>query len=202
MANVATLLALKCQRQEGGGHSARLADPFRGQLGGVRGRMPGIQGVSGIQGDEMDPVTMGAVLLAVLSGAGEGLGGKLWDGMVTLVRRPFRKDVPAGDSAGVAVAVPGDAELAALQQAPGDQQRAVALAEVLLAGPRPIRSSGGRWKPGGSRPSRSGRVSATCRTRSAAVLSTGRCCRAGTSATSPSVCSRAAACSAGDPGPA
>lgn len=81
----------------------------------------------------MDPVTVGAVLLAILSGAGEGLGGKLWDGMIALVRRPFRKDVPTGDTAEVAIAVPGIAELAALQQAPADQQRAVALAEVLLA---------------------------------------------------------------------
>ena len=81
----------------------------------------------------MDPVTIGAVLLAILGGAGEGVGGKLWDGMVALVRRPFRKDIPAGDTAGVAIVDPGAVELAALQQAPGDQQRAVALAEVLLA---------------------------------------------------------------------
>jgi hypothetical protein len=81
----------------------------------------------------MDPVAIGAVLLAILSGASEGLGGKLWDGVVALVRRPFRKDVPAGDTAGVARVDPGTAELAALQQAPGNQQRAVALAEVLLA---------------------------------------------------------------------
>jgi hypothetical protein len=81
----------------------------------------------------MDPVKIGAVLLAILSGASEGLGSKLWDGMVALVRRPFRKDVQSGDTAGGAIAVPGTAELAALQQAPGDPQRAVALAEVLLA---------------------------------------------------------------------
>ena len=39
----------------------------------------------------MDPVTIGAVLLAIASGAGEGLGKQLWDGVVALVRRPFRR---------------------------------------------------------------------------------------------------------------
>ena len=81
----------------------------------------------------MDPVTVGAVLLAILSGAGEGIGGKLWDGMVALVRRPFRKNASTANTAEVAMVTPGVAELAALQQAPGDQQRAVALAEAVLA---------------------------------------------------------------------
>jgi hypothetical protein len=79
----------------------------------------------------MDPVTIGAVLLAVVSGAAEGVGSRLWDGVVALVRRPFRK--AAGDRAGAPAIPAGAAELAALQRAPGDEQRAVALAEVLLA---------------------------------------------------------------------
>jgi hypothetical protein len=47
------------------------------------------------------------------------------------VRRPFRHAQPASDTP-----VPlssGEAELAALEQAPADQQRALALAEVLVA---------------------------------------------------------------------
>jgi len=79
----------------------------------------------------MDPVTVGAVLLAVVSGAAEELGSRLWDGVVALVRRPFRK--AAADQAGAAAIPGGEAELAALERAPGDEGRAVALAEVLLA---------------------------------------------------------------------
>jgi hypothetical protein len=77
----------------------------------------------------MDPVTVGAVLLAVVSGAAEGVGSRLWDGVVALVRRPFRKTAEAGTAAVPA----GEAELAALERAPGEEGRAVALAEVLLA---------------------------------------------------------------------
>ena len=76
----------------------------------------------------MEPVTIGAVLLAIVSGAGGQLGTQLWEGVVSLVRRPFHRKAAA------AVQVPsGEAELAALQQARGDQQTAMALAEVLLA---------------------------------------------------------------------
>ncbi len=78
----------------------------------------------------MDPVTLGAVLLAVVTGASEALGGKLWSGMASLVGRPLRPKPPAEDGA---VTVPsGTAELTALQHAP-DQEAAVALARVLLA---------------------------------------------------------------------
>jgi hypothetical protein len=73
----------------------------------------------------MDPVTIGAVLAAVASGAGGALGGQVWAGVSALIRRPFRH--------GKAAPLSGAAELAALQQAPADQQRAVALAEVLIA---------------------------------------------------------------------
>src|SRR5690242_12401237 len=78
----------------------------------------------------MDSVTLGAVLLAVMTGLSETLGGQLWAGVVSLVRRPLhRKKASAAE-----VALPsGEAEVAALQQAPADRQRAVALAEVLLA---------------------------------------------------------------------
>jgi hypothetical protein len=79
----------------------------------------------------MDPITIGAVLLAIVSGAGTQLGTQLWEGAVSLVRRPIRHKA-VGD--GAAVAVPsGKTELAALQQAPADQQKALALAEALLA---------------------------------------------------------------------
>jgi hypothetical protein len=82
----------------------------------------------------MDPVTIGAVLLAVVSGAGGQLGTQLWEGVVSLIRRPFRRKAAAGGDAAAAEVVPaGEAELAALQQAPGDQSKAVALAEALLA---------------------------------------------------------------------
>ncbi len=79
----------------------------------------------------MDPVTIGAVLLAIVSGAGTQLGTQLWEGVVSLVRRPFRRKAAGGDAA--AVGPSGEAELAALQQAPGDRRKAEALAGVLLA---------------------------------------------------------------------
>jgi hypothetical protein len=79
----------------------------------------------------MDPITLGAVLLAVVTGVSEALGSQLWAGVTSLIRRPLRrKTTPGGNAAPVPS---GEAELAALQQAPGDQQKAVALAEVLLA---------------------------------------------------------------------
>jgi hypothetical protein len=82
----------------------------------------------------MDPVTIGAVLLAVLGGAGGQLGTQLWEGVVSMVRRPFRhKAAASGDTTAAAVVPAGEAELAALQQAPGDRGKAVALAEALLA---------------------------------------------------------------------
>jgi hypothetical protein len=93
--------------------------------------MAGIRGVSGIRGGGTDPVTVGAVLLAMSTGVSEALGGQLWAGVVSLVRRPQHGGKePAGE---VAAAESGDAELIALQGSPGDQRKAVALAEVLLA---------------------------------------------------------------------
>jgi hypothetical protein len=81
----------------------------------------------------MDPVTIGAVLLAIVSGAGAQLGTQLWEGVVSLVRRPFRHKAVGSDTGTAAVVPSGGAELAAFQHAPGDRQKAVALAEALLA---------------------------------------------------------------------
>jgi hypothetical protein len=82
----------------------------------------------------MDAVTIGAVLLAIVSGAGSELGSRLWDGVVALVRRPFHgKATASSDAAATAVVGAGEAELVALRKAPDDQQKAVALAEALLA---------------------------------------------------------------------
>jgi lipopolysaccharide/colanic/teichoic acid biosynthesis glycosyltransferase len=80
----------------------------------------------------MDPFTLGAVLLAVITGTSEALGGQLWAEVESLVRRPPRRKAAAGTDAAVA-APSGEAELVALQQTPADQQKAVALAERLLA---------------------------------------------------------------------
>jgi hypothetical protein len=79
----------------------------------------------------MDPVTVGAVLLAVATGVSEALGGQLWAGVVSLVRRPLHggKEPAEALSAGGS----GESELAALRRTPGNRAKAVALAEVLLA---------------------------------------------------------------------
>ncbi len=79
----------------------------------------------------MDPVTIGAVLAAVAGGAGGALGSQVWEGACRLVRRPFHRAKAGVDNA--AMAPSGVVELAALQQAPTDERRAVALAQVLVA---------------------------------------------------------------------
>jgi hypothetical protein len=79
----------------------------------------------------MDPVTIGAVLVAVAGGAGGALGAQVWAGVSALVRRPFRHAQATGDTA--AAVSSGAAELDALQQVPASQEKAVALAEVLVA---------------------------------------------------------------------
>jgi hypothetical protein len=82
----------------------------------------------------VDAVTIGAVLLAIVSGTGSQLGVQLWEGVVSLVRRPFRHKAAAStDTAADAAAPACEAELMALQQAPRDQRKAIALAEALLA---------------------------------------------------------------------
>lgn len=79
----------------------------------------------------MDPVTLGAVLLAAISGASGELGTQLWAAAVALVRRPFGNRTPAGQTPAALLA--GDAELAALARDPANERRATALAEVLMA---------------------------------------------------------------------
>ena len=79
----------------------------------------------------MDPITVGAVLVAVVTGVSEALGGQLWSGVVSLVRRPLRGRKEATGE--VPTVRSGEAELVALQASPGDQIKAVALAEILLA---------------------------------------------------------------------
>ena len=78
----------------------------------------------------MDPITLGATLAAVAGGAGGALGSQLWAGVSALVRRPFRRDHEAEMTRAVSS---GETELAALEQAPAEERRAVALAEVLVA---------------------------------------------------------------------
>lgn len=72
----------------------------------------------------MDLVTMAAVVSAMVSGVAGEAGEKLWDGLAALVRRPFR----GGDDQGS-----GMAELAAVEKAQDDKDRALELAKVLLA---------------------------------------------------------------------
>lgn len=79
----------------------------------------------------MDSVTLGAILLAIVTGAGGGLGGDLWEGMRDLVRRPFRKGHGLGHTADPASS--GPAELSSLEQTVGNEAQAVALAVALLA---------------------------------------------------------------------
>jgi tetratricopeptide (TPR) repeat protein len=79
----------------------------------------------------MDAATLSTLLMAVVTGASEALGGKLWENLTSLVRRPFRRKSVRG-SATAAVAS-GEAEVLALQQSPRDLQKALALAEALLA---------------------------------------------------------------------
>ena len=78
----------------------------------------------------MDPLTIGAVLLAIISGASGELGTQLWAGVGTLVSRPFRRQAAGSASPTLPT---GEAELAALEQTPADERHAVALAEVLIA---------------------------------------------------------------------
>jgi hypothetical protein len=78
----------------------------------------------------MNPVTIGAVLLAITSGAAGEAGSKLWDAIVTLVRRPFTHQRTESATESIAS---GTAELTALEATPHDGERAVALAQALLA---------------------------------------------------------------------
>jgi hypothetical protein len=79
----------------------------------------------------MDPVAVGAVILAVATGVSEALGSQLWTGVVSLVHRPLQGGREPTGAAPTAES--GEAELIAFQGSLGDQGKAVALAGVLLA---------------------------------------------------------------------
>ncbi len=82
----------------------------------------------------MDPVTVSAIVSAVVSGAAGEAGGKLWDGLAAIVRRPSRgRQQSAEELAAGGPPTSGAAELAAVGQAPGDEERALELAKVLVA---------------------------------------------------------------------
>jgi hypothetical protein len=78
----------------------------------------------------MDPVTVAAVLGAIAGGAGGAVGEQLWNGVVALARRPFRR---RHGEEGQPVISDGSQELAVLEQAPGDQAAGLALARALIS---------------------------------------------------------------------
>lgn len=75
----------------------------------------------------MDPVSVG-LLAALAGGAGGEMGRQAWHTLGALVRRPFRHRGPA--RSGVSS---GEAELVALERAPGDAELAKALSTALAA---------------------------------------------------------------------
>ena len=79
----------------------------------------------------MDSVTLGAILLAIVGGAGGGLGGQLWEGLSDLARRPSHRSHRAGGT--TVPASSGEVELVALEQTPVDEMRAAALAAALMS---------------------------------------------------------------------
>ena len=81
----------------------------------------------------MDPITLSAVLVAVVTGASEALSGELFSGLVSLIRRPWRRKAGPEQAALPSGEASGEAELTALRESPDDRQKAVELAEVLLA---------------------------------------------------------------------
>jgi hypothetical protein len=83
---------------------------------------------------QMDPITISALLIALIGGVGSGLGTSLWTGLGSLVRRPFRRrQESAGQASQQAPAaeVTGEQQLAVLEQTPKDTAAALALAHVL-----------------------------------------------------------------------
>lgn len=121
----------------------------------------------------VDPVTVGAVLLTVVTGTSEALGGQLWAGAASIVRRPSRSKKNSDPGA---AARSGEAELLAPRESPGDRQNALALAVALAraAADAEFERAVGMVGQAGPVRERSG----TSRMRSAAVPSTGRYCRA------------------------
>jgi hypothetical protein len=82
----------------------------------------------------VDPISA-SVLLALAGGAGGEMGRQAWAGLATLVRRPFTRHQHGSDQLSKLLqpVASGEAELAALQAAPGDAASAEALSEVLMA---------------------------------------------------------------------
>jgi len=78
----------------------------------------------------MDSISLGAVLLAIASGAAGGLGGQLWEGVSELVRRPIHRNNRADTT--IQLSNEED-ELVALKQGQGGEARATALAIALLS---------------------------------------------------------------------
>ncbi|MCX4763901.1 hypothetical protein OG562_23645 [Streptomyces sp. NBC_01275] len=72
----------------------------------------------------MDPVSVG-VLAALAGGAGGEMGRQAWAALSELLRRPFGRQAGAP--------APGEAELVALGEAPGEPARAEALSGALAA---------------------------------------------------------------------
>jgi hypothetical protein len=81
----------------------------------------------------MDSATIAAVLLTIAGGAGTEVGSQLWDGLLALIRCPFRSKYQNSREGTMRALPTGEVELAALEDAPVDEQRALALAKVLLA---------------------------------------------------------------------
>ena len=77
----------------------------------------------------MDPVKIGAVILAIVGGTAGEASSRLWDELTALVCQPLHR---RPNTVEAVAAASGNEELAALQQSPADQRRAVDLAEVLL----------------------------------------------------------------------
>ncbi|MGC9442708.1 hypothetical protein [Streptomyces sp. WG5] len=79
----------------------------------------------------MDPITA-AALAALAGGLGGEAGRHAWQGLTTLVRRPFgRADAQATQSDATSQVSSGELEVAALEGDPADPMRAQALATVL-----------------------------------------------------------------------
>ncbi|MEU6483734.1 hypothetical protein [Streptomyces sp. NPDC046887] len=75
----------------------------------------------------MDPISA-AALAALAGGLGGEAGRQAWQGLTTLVRRPFRRGEAGPDEAGPGT---GEIEVASLQEAPGEPMRAQALVTAL-----------------------------------------------------------------------
>ncbi|MFD5406652.1 hypothetical protein [Streptomyces griseorubiginosus] len=78
----------------------------------------------------MDPVSV-ALLAAWAGGLGGEAGRQAWEGLVALVRSPFRRRGAQSDTEEAPPVSSGEAELLALAQTPDDSTRAHALSTAL-----------------------------------------------------------------------